>query len=38
LIGCGWRNWRRFMNASCPTRADAPTGPLRDRPKATRRF
>jgi hypothetical protein len=38
LIGWGWRNWRRLMNASCPTRSDAPTGQLPRRPEATRRF
>jgi hypothetical protein len=38
LIDCGCRNWRRLMNASCPTRSSSPTGPLPHRPKATRRF
>jgi hypothetical protein len=38
LIGYARRNWRRLMNASCPTRSGTPSGPLPHRPKATRRF
>ena len=38
LIGWGWRNWPRLMNASCPTRSGSPTGRLPNRPQATRRF
>jgi hypothetical protein len=38
LIGCGWRNWPRLMNASCLTRSGAPSGQLSNRPEATRRF
>ena len=36
LIDCGRRNWRRLMNASCPTRSGSEVGP--NRPEATRRF
>jgi len=38
LIDCGWRNWLRLMNCSCPTRSGPQAGLFPNRPPASRRF
>ena len=38
LIGYGRRNWRRLINASCPTMSGSPSGQLPRRPETTRGF
>src|ERR1019366_3106138 len=36
LIGYGRRNWRRLINASCPTISGSPSGQLPRRPETIR--
>jgi hypothetical protein len=38
LIGCGQRNWPRFMNAWCPIQSSSPAEQLLNCPAAIRRF
>jgi hypothetical protein len=38
LIGYGRTNWRRLINASCPTMSGSPSGQLPRRPETSRGF